>query len=352
MSVGYRAVQWSRHKRRYDGAVVAGVLLFIVGYALVTLLLAAPGEAPDPMVLLIRATGSCALTMLGVVLAIGPLARLDRRFLPVLFNRRHLGVATFLVGLAHAALVMLYYHGFGTVDPLTSLLVNSTSGGVPFELFGAAALLVLFLMAATSHDYWLKVLSPPAWKALHMLVYGAAILLVAHVAFGALHAGRGAGATLTLGAAIFALAALHLIAGRRERLRDTWPSSKDDDEAWIDAGPAREIPDGGATVVVPERGERIAVFREGSKVCAVTNVCAHQNGPLGEGRIVDGCITCPWHGWQYRPEDGCSPPPFEEKIATHDVRMRGGRVLVRISANPPGTRTEPGIIGPEAEDDA
>jgi nitrite reductase/ring-hydroxylating ferredoxin subunit len=29
-----------------------------------------------------------------------------------------------------------------------------------------------------------------------------------------------------------------------------------------------------------------------------------QNGPLGEGRIVDGCITCPWHGYQYRPDTG------------------------------------------------
>ena len=36
-----------------------------------------------------RAFGACAFVMLTVILAIGPLARLDRRFLPLLYNRRH-----------------------------------------------------------------------------------------------------------------------------------------------------------------------------------------------------------------------------------------------------------------------
>ena len=48
---------------------------------------------------LIRALGTCALLLLHVILAIGPLARLDRRFLPLLYNRRHLGVTMFLLAL-------------------------------------------------------------------------------------------------------------------------------------------------------------------------------------------------------------------------------------------------------------
>jgi hypothetical protein len=41
--------------------------------------------------------GSCASLMLTVILSIGPITRLDRRFLPLLYNRRHLGVLTFLI---------------------------------------------------------------------------------------------------------------------------------------------------------------------------------------------------------------------------------------------------------------
>ena len=83
------------------------------------------------------------------------------------------------------------------------------------------------------------------------------------------------------------------------------------------------------------------MFRYDGKISALSSVCQHQNGPLGEGRIIDGCVTCPWHGYQYRPEDGASPPPFNEKVPTFRVRVDGDRVLVHPTPNPPGTRVEP-----------
>ena len=63
-----------------------------------------------------------------------------------------------------------------------------------------------------------------------------------------------------------------------------------------------------------------------------------------EGRIVDGCITCPWHGYQYSPETGASPPPFIEKIPTFNARVVDGAVWVDPRPNPPGTRVEPATI--------
>src|SRR5205814_5799158 len=79
-------------------------------------------------------------------------------------------------------------------------------------------------------------------------------------------------------------------------------------------------------------------------ISAVSNVCKHQNGPLGEGKIVFGCITCPWHGYQYQPETGASPPPFVEKVPTFNVRVKDGRVLVHPKPNPAGTRAEPALV--------
>jgi nitrite reductase/ring-hydroxylating ferredoxin subunit len=67
-------------------------------------------------------------------------------------------------------------------------------------------------------------------------------------------------------------------------------------------------------------------------------------GPLGEGRVVDGCITCPWHGWQYDPATGRSPPPFVERIKTYNVRLANGRVFVNPKPNPFGTAAEPAQI--------
>ena len=80
------------------------------------------------------------------------------------------------------------------------------------------------------------------------------------------------------------------------------------------------------------------MFRDGKLLSAVSNLCAHQNGPVGEGRVIDGCITCPWHGYEYRIEDGCAPPPFTEKLATYRLRLRGTTLEVQTAPLPPGTK--------------
>ncbi len=56
--------------------------------------------------------------------------------------------------------------------------------GFPFEAFGIFALLVLLILATTSHDFWLKFLTPRVWKTLHYLIYPAYAAVVAHVALG------------------------------------------------------------------------------------------------------------------------------------------------------------------------
>jgi len=83
------------------------------------------------------------------------------------------------------------------------------------------------------------------------------------------------------------------------------------------------------------------VFRYDGLLSAVSNVCQHQNGPLGEGRVLKGCITCPWHGYQYDPATGASPAPFTERVPTFNLRVRAGRVEVHCRPNPPGTRVAP-----------
>ena len=100
------------------------------------------------------------------------------------------------------------------------------------------------------------------------------------------------------------------------------------------------IPEDCATTTVLN-GENIAIFKYDGKVSAIHNVCKHQMGPLGEGKIVDGCITCPWHGYQYLPQNGQSPPPFKEKVKTYAVRVSEGEVWVNPTPFEEGTQVEP-----------
>jgi hypothetical protein len=109
MSAGFRAVQWNRAKLVYDGILLAAVVLYIGTYLLLAYRLEPPKDEPGAIDLRIRAFGTCAFLMLTIILSIGPLARLDRRFLPLLYNRRHFGVLTFFVALLHASFMVEWF---------------------------------------------------------------------------------------------------------------------------------------------------------------------------------------------------------------------------------------------------
>ncbi len=346
----YQAVQWNKNKIVYDLYMVAAVAVFFGVFMFIGLQTHPSGHTADPVVLAIRALGVTSFAMLTVVLAIGPLARLSPRFRPFLYNRRHLGVMTFVVAAAHFGLALLWYHGGGPLNPLVSMFVSNplydSIPGFPFEVLGFAAFLILMLMAVTSHDFWLNNLSAPVWKALHMLVYPAYALLVMHIVLGALMTEKSIVYPIVTAAAFIGVSALHLYTGMREWSADSGMKALKA-KGWIDVCAPDDIPDKRAVIAPLPKGDRVAVFRYDGKVSAVTNACRHQNGPLGEGRVIDGCITCPWHGWQYRPDDGVSPPPFTEKISTYNVKIESGRVMVDPKPNPPGTRAEPVVIASE-----
>jgi len=340
MSTGFRAVQWNRDKLIYDAVLAVGIALYLIGFVLIACELHPPKDRPALIDIWIRATGTCAFLMLTIILCTGPLARFDRRFLSLLYNRRHFGVLTFLIALTHAWLMVEWFMAQNALPDLLTEMTTWTNYrkfvGFPFKALGLAALLVLFLMAATSHDFWLALLTPQLWKALHMALYLAYGLIVMHVALGIMLYERTLLIPLMLFGGIGTVSALHIAAARSERKRDRGAPPSGD--GWIAVGAPHEIPDRAALIVCAPGGERIAVFRDGNEIGALTNLCAHQNGPLGEGRIVDGCVTCPWHGYQYRLVDGCAPPPFTERLTTYRVRMSGGQVEVDPRPLPPGTR--------------
>ncbi len=343
MSHGYVPVNWNRRKQIYDLCVWASIGVYIALFLGISNLLYRGTDAISIQILLMRAFSTCAFLMLTVILCIGPLARIDRRFLPLLYNRRHLGVSLFVIALLHAAVVVYWYHGFGVVNPIVSIFISGgdyrTIGDFPFQVFGALALIILFLMAATSHDYWNANLGGPLWKAIHMLVYAAYGLMIVHVTFGALQQDNTGLLPWMVVASVLLVGGLHLFSAlARSGTYVQLSGALQAQTEWVVAGHWKDIPNNRAITVAINDDERIAVFRyDETKLAAVSNVCQHQNGPLGEGRVVDGLITCPWHGYQYKPEDGCSPPPFTEKVQTYRLAVEDGRVLVDPAPLPAGS---------------
>jgi nitrite reductase/ring-hydroxylating ferredoxin subunit len=208
----------------------------------------------------------------------------------------------------------------------------------PFQVLGFLALLILFIMASTSHDFFLGNLSAKVWKRLHMMVYFAYALIIAHVFLGAFQQET---SLFTIGIMIVGfiiVASLHLITAFKERKIDS--AKTEEKEGWLKVCNISEI-EGDRAKIFTVDNERVAIFKYDGKLSAIHNVCKHQGGPLGEGKIIDGCITCPWHGYQYLPSNGQSPPPFTEKVTTYELQLDDETVYINPKAFEEGTEVKP-----------
>ena len=344
MSVKYVPVQWNRNKYIYDAILIVGIMAFLWIFVNLTPGILDHERAITGQIHNARAFGACAFFMMTAILTIGPLARLDTRFLPLLYNRRHFGVLTVFVAITHAGFILNWYFVGGPMDKYLALLASNTGYGrllgFPFEAFGIFSLLCLMILAATSHDFWMKFLTPRVWKSLHYLIYPAYASVIAHIAFGVLQDQTNPVFGIIVVICVAVTTLLHLAAAWAERTRLD-PVATAAEASWETICALGDIAQSHARVARLSNGERVAVFRNHDTLSAISNACAHQNGPLGEGKIINCLVTCPWHGFQYDVTNGRSPAPYSEKVPTYRVRVVNGQVQVDPDANPPGTFVEP-----------
>ncbi len=350
MGVEYKAITWTAQKKQYDQWVLALVSLVLVLFIGVSIWIH-PQATKETLI--IRSSGFAAFLVLHVILWIGPLSRIDKRFLPLLYNRRHLGVVMALLAMVHGIFSMIQFHALGDTHVLISIFTSNENyrsiSQFPFQVLGFFALFIISLMAITSHDFWLKNLGSSVWKFVHMGVYLAYGLLVAHVALGSLQYETSDMYPIMLGVGFLVTCGLHTYSGWQSLYKQRIVKGPTNEEKMYSVGTFHRIPEGGAVTVRIE-DQVIAIYRYDGKIAAVSNFCRHQMGPLGEGKIVDGCITCPWHGYQYYPHNGQSPPPYNEKLETYNTKVRDGQIWIDPRPNSPGMAVIPSVC-PNVESD-
>lgn len=89
-------------------------------------------------------------------------------------------------------------------------------------------------------------------------------------------------------------------------------------------------PEQGTTIKV--RGRLIALFLQGEKVYAMDDCCPHMGASLATGYICDGVVSCPWHAWRFRIEDGAwvDAPGSGTRVNTYSTKIEGDEVLLDI----------------------
>lgn len=74
----------------------------------------------------------------------------------------------------------------------------------------------------------------------------------------------------------------------------------------------------------------VLLHRSGAKTLALDSVCSHMGGPLDEGKIADGCVTCPWHGSAFRLTDGSIVRgPASHPQPAYETRINDGQIEIR-----------------------
>jgi nitrite reductase (NADH) small subunit len=101
---------------------------------------------------------------------------------------------------------------------------------------------------------------------------------------------------------------------------------------WFEIGGLDDIPRRGARCV--KNGDMtIALFRTADdRIFALEDRCPHRGGPLSQGIVHDGCVTCPLHNWVISLETGLAQGADEGSTQSFPVRIEGNRVLLALNA--------------------
>jgi nitrite reductase/ring-hydroxylating ferredoxin subunit len=100
-------------------------------------------------------------------------------------------------------------------------------------------------------------------------------------------------------------------------------------EDWTPVLDEGELGEGDKRCVLAE-GTAVMVARQGGSLYALSDLCAHRGGPLHDGELGDGTVTCPWHHSVFELSDGAlvhGPAAYPQPA--WDTRVRDGRIEVR-----------------------
>jgi len=90
---------------------------------------------------------------------------------------------------------------------------------------------------------------------------------------------------------------------------------------------AADVPPGSGRVFVVQ-GHPVALFNVDGRFYALSNVCLHRGGPIGEGELDGTIVTCPVHGWEYDVRSGVNTINPAARLRTYEVRIEGDEVFV------------------------
>ena len=93
----------------------------------------------------------------------------------------------------------------------------------------------------------------------------------------------------------------------------------------------RDALQAGEIIEVIVGGDAVALANVGGDYFAVSNVCAHAGGPIGDGALDGHTVTCPYHGWSYDVRTGACFVNQEVSLDTFEVQVVEDAICIRAA---------------------
>jgi len=96
-------------------------------------------------------------------------------------------------------------------------------------------------------------------------------------------------------------------------------------DRWYVILEAREGPRGSRPIGVVRLGQRLVLWRDAQgALCCAGDDCPHRGAALSLGRVVEGCVECPFHGFRFDSHGQCTAIPAhgEDRPIPRSMRTR------------------------------
>jgi nitrite reductase/ring-hydroxylating ferredoxin subunit len=99
---------------------------------------------------------------------------------------------------------------------------------------------------------------------------------------------------------------------------------------WTKLAALKDLPPG-ELIEVEHNSSLYALCNVDGDIRAVSGLCPHEGGPLGEGVLNGDFIGCPWHMWEFDSKTGACSFGEACAIPTFPVKIEGHNILVDIA---------------------
>lgn len=101
---------------------------------------------------------------------------------------------------------------------------------------------------------------------------------------------------------------------------------------WVEVGTVEELRTKSLQEVMYGTTPIALSYKDGT-FAAISGVCNHVGGPLGEGRLDGDYIVCPWHYWKFHRRTGQGEPGYEQdRVPVYATKIENGRLYIDVSS--------------------